>query len=71
MKEEIINKIIKAMEAEGEYIYNNKDMKPEDKLIQADVLIDVIKFLKDYDRNTKILNQNISKTDPSWDEVSK
>lgn len=57
-KQEMINQIIDAIEAEAEFIYNKKDLTSMQKLSKIDVLLDIKKFLKNYDRNVKILNQH-------------
>lgn len=56
-KNDIINDIISAMESEGEFIYNSKTLSSSEKLVKVDVVLDVIHYLKDYDRNNRILNK--------------
>ena len=56
-KEEMINKIQKALSKEIEFVRMNNDIELDDKVKQIDILFDTIKFLKDYDENIKILNK--------------
>lgn len=39
------------------YVQEDKISSPESKLIQADVLLNTMKFLEQYVENTKVLNQ--------------
>lgn len=59
MKEQIIDKLIRALQSEGEFIRQNQDMSMQEKLSEMDVLLDTMKFLQGYDENVKILNKEL------------
>ena len=40
------------------YITESTTLDPKEKLEEADVIFDLVKFLNDYDENCKILNQH-------------
>ena len=55
-KKEMIDRIINAIQSEANFIKNN-DTSSEIKLSQMEVLLDVHHFLRDYEKNVKILNE--------------
>lgn len=57
-KQSMIDEISDRIRDLGEEIRYNKDLSMEDKMTQMDILLDTIKFLKDYDENVKILNKH-------------
>ena len=57
-KQSMIDEISDRIRDLGEEIRYNKDLSIEDKMTQMDILLDTIKFLKDYDENVKILNKH-------------
>ena len=57
-KQSMIDEISDRIRDLGEEIRYNKDLSMEDKMTQIDILLDTIKFLKDYDENVKILNKH-------------
>lgn len=75
VQKNFINQLIGAFEAEGHFIHDNNKLPTRSKIIQADILIDLIKFLKNYDEATKVLNEQVYKTrfrqDSSWDSIEK
>lgn len=56
IKQAIIDKIMDSIKDVGEQISTDKKLTLEDKLHQTDVLLDTMKFLKNYDENVKVLN---------------
>lgn len=56
IKQAIIDKIMDSIKDVGEQIRTDKKLTLEDKLHQTDVLLDIMKFLKNYDENVKVLN---------------
>ena len=56
-KEEMINKIQTALASELEYIRLEKGKTTEDKMDEIDVILDTIKFLKNYNKNIEILKK--------------
>lgn len=60
-KQEMADKIKKALSSEIELIRTNKDKTLEQKMLEVDVLLDTIKFLDNYEEHTKVLNNYIAK----------
>lgn len=56
-KKEMINKVVKAIQAEATFVRENKDISTDTQIDQMDVLLDVYHFLSDYERNIQILNK--------------
>lgn len=57
-KKEMINKVIEAVQSEASFIMQNKELTPEEKVSQMDVLLDIHHFLRDYEKNIQILNKH-------------
>ena len=57
-KEDMIARIVSAMEAEGRFIQQNDDYSTDNKLSRMDVILDVVHFLGDYENNVRILNKH-------------
>lgn len=58
-REEIIDKIQDLLLKEGKILQNDKEMPKKDKLDKVDVLLNLVKFLDNYDENIEILNKHI------------
>lgn len=58
VQEDIKDKIVDRIKDLGEEI-RNSGLPIKDQLTQMDVVLDTIRFLEHYDRDTKILNQNL------------
>lgn len=56
-KKEMINRVIKAIQAEATFVRENEDISTDMQIDQMDVLLDVYHFLSDYERNIQILNK--------------
>lgn len=56
-KKEIIDKLIDAVQVEAIFVKDNEHLSMRDKLLKTDVLLDIYHFLKDYEKNVKILNR--------------
>lgn len=56
-KEQIIDRLFNMLQGQGMYVREDGTLSQEDKLIQADILLDTMKFLKDYDENVQVLNR--------------
>ena len=54
-KKEMINKLITAIQSEATFIRENKDLSLDTQVSKMDVLLDTYHFLRDYERNVKIL----------------
>lgn len=55
-KQTIIDEIVKMLQLKGVDL-ENEDIDLYQKAMKLDVLIDTMKFLQNYDENTKVLNQ--------------
>lgn len=55
-KKEIINKVIEAIQIEATFVRESEELSLETKCDQMDVLLDVYHFLREYEKNVKILN---------------
>lgn len=42
-----------------EIIKNNPTLNPQDKYVQSTIIFNTIRFLQDYNKNIKILNENL------------
>ena len=60
-KEEMINKISRALSKEIEFVRMNPNKTTDEKIQQIDILNDTMHFLRDYDKNIKILQDYIAK----------
>ena len=58
-REEIIDKIQDLLLKEGKILQNNKEMPIKDKLDKVDVVLNLVKFLDNYDENIETLNKYI------------
>lgn len=56
-KKEMINRVVKAIQAEATFVRENEDISTDTQIDQMDVLLDVYHFLSDYERNIQILNK--------------
>lgn len=54
---DMINHLIDILKQEGECIRNDSTSTVQERLAQADIILNTLRFLKDYDENVKILNQ--------------
>lgn len=56
-KQEYIEELLALLREQGENVRSNESNKTTlDMLERADVLLDLMKFLKDYEENVKVLN---------------
>lgn len=60
-KEEMINKISRALSKEIDFVRMNPNKTTDEKIQQIDVLNDTMHFLRDYDKNIKILQDYVAK----------
>lgn len=57
-KDRIINRMFNVIQGQAMLVKDDVELSKEDKLIQMDILLDLKKFLKDYDENVQILNKH-------------
>ena len=58
-KEEIIAKFQTAISQEIRFVRENNKLNINEKMDEIDVLMNMSKFLKDYDENIKVLNKHL------------
>ena len=58
-KEEIIAKFQTAISQEMRFVRENNKLNINEKMDEIDVLMNMSKFLKDYDENIKVLNKHL------------
>lgn len=56
-KEISIERMKNVLKGQLMYITESTTLDPKEKLEEADVIFDLVKFLNDYDENCKVLNQ--------------
>lgn len=62
LKEETINKIQDLLLEEGKTLQDNKEIPTRDKIERVDVLLNLVKFLDNYDENIEVLNRHLRET---------
>ena len=58
-KEVVIKRMFNVLKGQGMYIKDNNDLSTQEKVEQMDVILDLMKFLKDYDENVQVLNKHL------------
>ena len=56
-KDQIINRMFNVLKGQTMFVREDNMLTTREKLEQADVLLDTMKFLNDYDENVKVLNK--------------
>lgn len=56
-KQDMINRVIAMMKTEGVSIAENEDISDKTKAAQMDVVLDVVRFLRGYEKNVEILSE--------------
>lgn len=57
-RQQYIEELLALLREQGEKVRSNKDNKTTLQMLErTDVLLDLIKFLKDYEENVKVLNE--------------
>lgn len=59
-KEEMIDRIQRALSKEMQFVRESPNKTTEEKVAQIDVLLDTIHFLRDYDKNIKVLKNELT-----------
>lgn len=60
-KQAIIKRLQNVLKGQAMYIKEGGLESPEEKLIQLDVIVQLNRFLSDYDNNVKLLNSQRDK----------
>lgn len=56
-KQQLMNRLFNVLRGQGTYIKEDESLSLEDRVQQMDIILDTMKFLKDYDENVKVLNK--------------
>lgn len=56
-REVVMQRLTNVLKGQGMIIREDKTTSNEDKLVQMDVVLDIIRFLDQYDENVKVLNE--------------
>lgn len=56
-KEQLIIRMFDMLKEQGMYVREDKTLTDKEKLEQADIILNVMKFLKDYDENIEVLDK--------------
>ena len=60
-KEEVLEEIQIAFERKLEKVRNDKSRDVYDKIVEVDIYLNIMKFIKNYDKNIEILNDYVRK----------
>lgn len=61
IQKQVINKICNFLELEGKKIQVDNNKSVNQKAIEVDVLLDTMHFLRDYERNIEVLQNEVVK----------
>lgn len=56
-KEQLIIRMFDMLKEQGMYVREDKTLTDKEKLEQADTILNIMKFLKDYDENIEVLDK--------------
>lgn len=56
-KQQIMTRLKNVLKGQAMYVREDESISDRDRLTQADVILDLMKFLKDYDENVVVLNK--------------
>ena len=63
-KDRIINRMFNVIQGQAMLVKDDVELSKEDKVTQMDILLNLKKFLNDYDENVQILNKHQQKHHP-------
>lgn len=56
-KQQIMTRLKNVLKGQAMYVREDESISDRDRLTQADVILDLMKFLNDYDENIEVLNR--------------
>lgn len=56
-KQQIMTRLKNVLKGQAMYVRENESISDRDRLTQANVILDLMKFLNDYDENIEVLNR--------------
>lgn len=70
-KQQIINRLSNVLKGQAMYVREDDTLSNTERLQQMDVLLDLMKFIRNYDENAKILNQYLQKQNQKGDDIER
>ena len=69
-KEMIMTRMTNVLKDQAMYIKEDDSISTQGKCIQMDVILDLMRFLNDYDENVQVLNRHIEqkRQKEKWEE---
>ncbi|MGN1327602.1 MAG: hypothetical protein ACI4VQ_05990 [Clostridia bacterium] len=58
-KEAIMTRMTNVLKGQAMYVREDDTISTQDKCTQMDVILDLMRFLNDYDENVQVLNKHI------------
>lgn len=59
-KETIMTRMSNVLKGQATHIREDESLSIQDKCIQMDIILDIMRFLNDYDENVKVLNKHLA-----------
>lgn len=56
-KEQLMTRMFNVLKGQGMYVREDTSLTDREKLEQADIILNMMKFLKDYDENIEVLDK--------------
>ena len=56
-KQQIMTRLKNVLKGQAMYVREDESISDRDRLTQADVILDLMKFLNDYDEHIEVLNR--------------
>ena len=56
-KQQIMTRLNNVLKGQAMYVREDDSISDRDRLTQADVILDLMNFLNDYDKNIEVLNR--------------
>lgn len=56
-KEQLMTRMFNVLKGQGMYVREDIALTDKEKLEQADIILNIMKFLKDYDENIEVLDK--------------
>lgn len=57
-KERLIKRMYNVIQGQAMIVREDTSLSTQDRLVQTDILLDLMRFLKDYDENVQVLNKH-------------
>ena len=69
-KEAIMSRMTNVLKGQAMFVREDNTISVQDKCTQMDVILDLMRFLNDYDENVQVLNRHIEqkRQKEKWEE---